>query len=310
MTKTPLPKPNLRQQFDQLSHLFQMGQLAQANVLLENVLADHPDNVNFLHLGGLIKQNIGEFALAEKLLSTAHALAPEQPDITYNLAVFYVGRGQAAEALPLLLFMAELAPDRGHIWLSLGHSYRQLGQLTKALDSFEKAKKLGGSPDLAGIIAMTKRQCALWDDTNSLSPEECTAALAPVFLDDPYQQLAVTKKAAASIKPVARYDAKPLPNQSRLRIGYLSNDLHTHATSFLIAELFALHDRSAFEIFVYSYGPDDSSPLRTRIKNSVEHWVECRDQNCTPAVASSWLRWEPLRRRHVCQMKQTAFLTL
>ncbi len=60
-----------------------------------------------------------------------------------------------------------------------------------------------------------------------------------------------------------------------MRIGYLSSDLHDHATSYLIAELFALHDREKFEVFVYSCGIEDQSPVRQRMKLAAEHWVEC-----------------------------------
>ena len=67
------PNEDLRDRFEEVSRLVQSGDLKRANVKVESALADYPDNINFLHLGGIIKQNVGEIELADKLLRTAHA---------------------------------------------------------------------------------------------------------------------------------------------------------------------------------------------------------------------------------------------
>ena len=41
--------------------------------------------------------------------------------------------------------------------------------------------------------------------------------------------------------------------------------------------MFALHDRQEFEVFGYSYGPDDGSRYRWRIQRDIEHFVDVRD---------------------------------
>jgi len=51
----------------------------------------------------------------------------------------------------------------------------------------------------------------------------------------------------------------------RIRIGYLSNELHDHAMGQLTAGLFGAHDRSRFEVFAYSWGPEDGSECQRRI---------------------------------------------
>lgn len=59
----------------------------------------------------------------------------------------------------------------------------------------------------------------------------------------------------------------------RIRIGYVSGDLCTHAVGLLLPELFELHDRSRFEIFAYDYGREDGSPLRQRYKAIIENFT-------------------------------------
>jgi predicted O-linked N-acetylglucosamine transferase (SPINDLY family) len=62
--------------------------------------------------------------------------------------------------------------------------------------------------------------------------------------------------------------------RERIRIGYVSADFHRHATSYLMAELLEKHDRSRFEVFVYSHGRDDGTPLCRRVRAAGEHFVD------------------------------------
>ncbi len=63
----------------------------------------------------------------------------------------------------------------------------------------------------------------------------------------------------------------------RLRIGYMSEGFRNFPTSHLIQRLFRHHDREAFEVHAYSYGPDDGSVYRKRIMESVDRFVDLRE---------------------------------
>ena len=43
------------------------------------------------------------------------------------------------------------------------------------------------------------------------------------------------------------------PRTGRVRVGYLSNDFHTHATALLLVQALELHDRERIEVRLYSY---------------------------------------------------------
>jgi protein O-GlcNAc transferase len=60
----------------------------------------------------------------------------------------------------------------------------------------------------------------------------------------------------------------------RIRIGYISADFRTHPIAQLVAGLFERHDKSRFEISAVSYGPDDGSAFRDRIKAAVENFID------------------------------------
>ncbi len=64
----------------------------------------------------------------------------------------------------------------------------------------------------------------------------------------------------------------------RIRVGYLLADARDHANGFNSMLLYSLHDRSRFEVFVYSTGIDDGKAVRKRIEADVEHFVDLNGQ--------------------------------
>jgi protein O-GlcNAc transferase len=57
-----------------------------------------------------------------------------------------------------------------------------------------------------------------------------------------------------------------------LRIGYFSAEFRDHATMYLMARLFELHDRDRFVIHAYSYTSADNDTMRSRIMESVDEF--------------------------------------
>ncbi|HUO91611.1 MAG TPA: hypothetical protein VMU22_01760 [Rhizomicrobium sp.] len=106
------------------------------------------------------------------------------------------------------------------------------------------------------------------------------------YTDDPLLQLATAERyVRREIKEVPRDwdgDRRHAPidlSNRRLRVGYVSSDLRDHAIGYLMAELFELHHRDEVEIFAYYCGMHSETPLTTRIKSAVEHWVDIRGMN-------------------------------
>jgi predicted O-linked N-acetylglucosamine transferase (SPINDLY family) len=80
-----------------------------------------------------------------------------------------------------------------------------------------------------------------------------------------------------------RFDRLPA---AKLSVGYLSADFHEHATAYLTAELFELHDRSRFRVVGYSYGHDDGSPMRARLKRGFDGFVDLAARSYAEAAAA------------------------
>ena len=90
-------------------------------------------------------------------------------------------------------------------------------------------------------------------------------------------QLQVTKTFVADQVSFPALWCGEIYSHDRIRIGYFSADLHRHPVAQLAVGLFEQHDKSRFEITAISFGPDDGSDLRSRIKSAVENFVDVRD---------------------------------
>lgn len=78
-------------------------------------------------------------------------------------------------------------------------------------------------------------------------------------------------------KPPAQSTLTPRsanPSRQRIKIAYASFDFHEHATAYLIAGLLENHERTDFEITLLSYGKSDGSPMRQRLEQAVERFVD------------------------------------
>ena len=98
--------------------------------------------------------------------------------------------------------------------------------------------------------------------------------------DDPALQLLAAQRFVHERVP--RPPAVPLWRQvpprrlapgQRIRIGYLSGDLHMHAVGLLTPELFELHDRSRFEVHAFCWTPESDHPQRRRIVAAMDRLV-------------------------------------
>ena len=243
-------------------------------------------------LGGL-EQVQGRRQQALAHFRKAFEANPGYADSCSDLGRAYRDLGDFAEAANW--FNKAIAIDSGHVHshFDLAETLKLIGRFDEAVTSYERVLALQPDyyPALSGLIYMRQLICA-WDGIEALWDRLCREAIGrpnsgvtPFSVlsqpTTPEEQLACAKAwAAQQAAPLARqapglgFDFAGRKPHERLRIGYLSWDFHKHATSYLIAELFELQDRSRFEIFAYSMGPDDGSEIRQRIRTACDHFVD------------------------------------
>lgn len=96
--------------------------------------------------------------------------------------------------------------------------------------------------------------------------------------DSPADQLICARTFAADFCQIQAppFSFHPRPEGERIRVAYLSADFCAHATAFLAAGLFEAHDRSRFETYAISFGPDEDSEMRRRLIRAFDHFEDVR----------------------------------
>ena len=196
-----------------------------------------------------------------------------------------------------------LKPDYPEACLHLGHALKALGRSADALASYREAWRLNADDAeiRSALIGQMQALCE-WDGLETLMAAQRrdvgdSAALPitpfsllsiPSSAEEQYR--CATKFARAHFQPFAALRDKLAFKHQRvakpkLRVGYLSADFHEHATAYLIAELFELHEREHFEIIAYSYGRDDSGPMRTRLVAACDRFVDIREHSLADSAS-------------------------
>lgn len=183
----------------------------------------------------------------------------------------------------------ELDPDASGPYsvLALVHIVRK--EADRAIAVLETGFQRTNASGLLGMLTHQLQRTCEWEKWRiawremELRLEHTTELGSPFWLltenTTAEQQLSYTKRwaeanypatAAASVTP----RTPPGDEHRRIRIGYLSSDLHEHATAHLFAGVLEQHNRERFEIFAYSYGPEDHSAMRARLRQACEHFID------------------------------------
>jgi len=264
-----------RERFDRLVSLTQSGNWGEAAARLRKALLTAPKDPNLLQLAAYVAEKLKEPERAILYYRRALAALPHLFEAGMNLARVLSSVGKDGEALEILGGLASHHPNRPEIPEAQARLSQKTGALPAAASFWGKALALAPhNPEGRGQRLFCLRQIADWSEEPPASDPDLSPNIAVLLFDDPALQRAAAERFCAR-----RFaGGEPLPSappyaHERLRVGYLSSDFHEHATAWLIAELFELHDRAAFEVYAYSYGIEDHSAIRERLRAGADHFV-------------------------------------
>ena len=291
---------------DRASRLQAGGEAEAAAALYAAWLADTASplrHVAGFNHGALLSQ-LGRHADAEAAYTRALQAQPGFAPALLNLGHLCERRGDIEAALAHWRDVHDAEPPA-----TLEHRLHALNNAARLLEiqrRYPEAEalmrrslelKAAQNDVIQHYVHIRQKQCAWPHDlpVGGVTPNQLlmgTSLLATMGLsDDPALQLLSSVRFVHEKVPkapaVALHTQMP-PRSGKVKIGYLSGDLHMHAVGLLTPELFELHDRSRFEVWAFCWTPESTQPVfqkqRQRILKAMDQHVRLAGVDDTTAA--------------------------
>ena len=269
----------------------QAGALPEAVTAYRKALSMDSANANVLNaLGNLLKAE-GQLDEAAVCFSRAIRAAPGDVNGFVNLGVLRGQQAQYDEACALLRRAVDVDKNSAAALARLAEVLKVSGHLEEAKAAYERLLLL--QPEnvaaSAGLAHVRQHLCewagieALWDVVRQAIRHGHPTGITPfsvLSIDTTAQEQQVCARAWArqEFGWISDQHAVMAPRtrvqNELLRLGYLSWDYHEHATAYLMAEVFELHNRDQYSVTAYSLGPEDGSAIRKRIRGACDAFVD------------------------------------
>lgn len=276
--------------------LVALGRDDDALSACDAALARDPDNPVVLNAKGVALRRLGQPQKALEAYQEALAISSGFPDTLCNLGVALSDLGRFDQALAAHDRAIKAAPRDPRALANRAALLSLLGRPAEAALDLEAVVALDPRhPRALGDLLHARRQTCDWRDDEALRGlvrgeiEAGRPAISPfaalAVFDDPALHKACASLAAPAPGPRPSWPERP-PGD-RIRIAYLSADLHDHATARLMAGVLEAHDHRRFEIIALSYGPDLGGPLRDRLNAVFERRIDVRRMSDAAVAALS-----------------------
>lgn len=267
-----------------------VGRLDAAIAAIDRALALEPHPAFWLARGEFLV-DAGRHAEAATAFEAADRMRPAHAPTLGNLAFARLaagdGPGAEAAALAALAVDPEHAPSRANLARAL---YRQ-GAFTRAAVALEEAaRRAKPGPEAASLhLTLANTRLNLGDASRAIESFDAAIALTPPDLPqvESARLVALHYDAARSAESIfeehrawaarhgtSRASAAPLrprPAGARLRVGYVSPRFHESTAGALLAPVLEHHDRDAVEAYCYACSPIEDA-LTVRMKGHAAAW--------------------------------------
>ncbi len=243
-----------------------LGKLKEAESIQRKAIEIDPSYAEAHSNLGNILRHIGELKEAELSTRKAIKIDPNYAEAHSNLGNILRHIGKLKEAEFSIRKAIELKPDLTAAHINLGILFRENDNNEDAIKSHKRALKLNPfSSSARAELIRSKRDICDWTnqeiENNWLQTLGIQGkAVNPwdfLFLEDnPMKNLKRSRKYYKENHIKKSFEIASFKNK-KIHIGYFSADFYEHATMNLIASILELHDKSKFEIYLYSFTPKE-----------------------------------------------------
>jgi protein O-GlcNAc transferase len=290
-------KPDFAEAFNNRGNILRdMKRCEEALASYDRALQLQPGYVEALGNRGAALRDLKRLPEALASIDRALALKPNHAEILFSRGITLRDQRRLAESLASLDAAVAVLPGHAEAHYQRGYALQFLNRPAEAIASFETAIALNpGHAHAPGGLAGAALHACDW----MRMAEAADGLRAAKSIVPPLSMLGYSDDAGLHQECATRYMRdrigvlpQPLRNATpyrhdRIRLAYLSTDFKDHAIAFLTAELFERHDRSRFEMFGLSIGPDDKSQIRSRLIKSFDQFHDVQfasDRNVAELV--------------------------
>jgi protein O-GlcNAc transferase len=272
--------------------LKELGKLQAALASCNRAIEIEPGLAGAFLNRGVIEEKLNRLETALESYGRAIELEPNYAEAHSNRGVVLHRLRRFEAAVASYGRAIALDPAGADAHYNLGLTLRELKQYPASIECFDRALAAKApSKYVQGIRLHTKMQVCDWREVDADMARLAAGIERDEAVSPPFPLLALTGSAALQRRAAQiwiREECPPtsmLPAISRrgrrqkIRIGYFSADYYTHATAHLMAELLEIHDRSRFEITLFSFGPETNDAMRTRLLAAGHDFLDVRDQS-------------------------------
>lgn len=271
---------------------FRHGNFEQAIKDLQTILTGDPSHAEALHLLAVVQLEVGQHESACRNATRATEVCPDQAAYQNGLGLCLLALRRFDDAMAAFDHAIDLQPKLLEAWINKANVYMGQDRWQDALSILNDALQLDGDNVNALVNKCTTLlKMGLFEEARetsekaySIEPESLhtTRSLLGLLNYSPYHGPDIVHKLtrdmwrlidtnATSIQQYAHIKNAALAQKTPLRIGYVSADFHQHVIGDLFEPVLTAHNKSDFEIFLYSTDTLEDD-LTGRLKDQCHHW--------------------------------------
>lgn len=229
----------------------------------------------------------------EALLDFERALDinPNYPEALSNKGNSLFALKRYEEALACYNKAISLKPMYAEAYHNRANLLRELKRYEFAASDYKNALALKPNYEyVQGVLLGTRMNLCEWDglevEWNAVEQKirGFEKVISPFLTLPISDSIEIQRKVAElwvnekyPIQPIPKFNLTPIAGR-KIRIGYFSADFHEHATMYLMAQLFELHDKDRFETIGFSFGPNKQDSMRKRAVDALDQFYDVRDK--------------------------------
>jgi protein O-GlcNAc transferase len=270
--------------------LAKLNRHEEAVAFYDRALAVRPEDPQILNNRGNTLSQLSHYEEAIADFGRAIAASPTSTEAFTNRgdALMKLRRYEEAlenyrRALELNGFSDNALYGRGSALVEL----KRHGEAMAALDRLLRQRP--DYPYGLGMLVYAQSTSCDWRDT-ARATEMIEGIRAGKRVATPLALLAVSDSEADKLRcsQILMQDKYPPQNalwrgeiyhHARIRVAYLSADLRMHPVGILMAGVFEHHDRTRFETIAISYGFDDGSEMRARLRRAFDRFIDVQGKS-------------------------------